>query len=374
MSKPFVFGMSTEGENFTDREEDTKRLAMNFKAGINTVLISPRRWGKTSLVRRTVEQCRMQGQHIVFMDIFSCKDENDFYRMFSANVLKQTASRMEEIVSNARDFLSGIVPHISFGSDPASTMDISFSFSANEKDMEEILNLPQRIAQRKGIDIVVCIDEFQQLLDIDDGITFQKKLRTAWQHQDRVSYCLFGSKKHLMSMLFEKKNLPFYKFGDVLYLKKIDTGHWVDYICERFEAFGKHIGREFAAEICQSVDNHSSYVQQLAWLTFVHSDKDVDEEDVEQAKADLLEQNSPLYMREVELLKSYQMNFVRALCDGVTEGFSRKETSERYNLGSSGTIYKVKKALEEKEIIDISNGEITLLDPVFKMWFKRKMK
>lgn len=77
-----------------------------------------------------------------------------------------------------------------------------------------------------------------------------------------VSYCLFGSKKHLMNELFEKKSLPFYKFGDAIYLPKIGTSDWVDYICSRFEATGKQISKDLAERICQIVDNHSSYVQQ----------------------------------------------------------------------------------------------------------------
>ncbi len=52
MSKLFIYGMSVEGENFTDRELETKWLMLNFENGVNSILISPRRMGKTSLVRK----------------------------------------------------------------------------------------------------------------------------------------------------------------------------------------------------------------------------------------------------------------------------------------------------------------------------------
>ena len=71
-----------------------------------------------------------------------------------------------------------------------------------------------------------------------------------------------------MNELFEKKNLPFYKFGDAIYLAKIETKYWIEYICKRFENTGKHISPELAEEICRLVDNHSSYVQQLSWKTY----------------------------------------------------------------------------------------------------------
>ena len=85
-----------------------------------------------------------------------------------------------------------------------------------------------KIAQNKGCNIVVCIDEFQQIAEFKDAKTFQKRLRSIWQLQKSVSYCLFGSKKHLMNELFEKKSLPFYKFSDAIYLSKIGTHNWVD--------------------------------------------------------------------------------------------------------------------------------------------------
>ena len=95
---------------------------------------------------------------------------------------------------------------------------ISLEMNPQSNDVDEILQLPEKIAQKKGYNIVVCIDEFQQIAEFKDSKTFQKRLRSVWQLQKSVSYCLFGSKKHLMNELFEIKSLPFYKFGDAIYL------------------------------------------------------------------------------------------------------------------------------------------------------------
>ena len=162
---------------------------------------------------------------------------------------------------------------------------------------------------KKGIDVVVCIDEFQQIAEFKDSKAFQKRLRSVWQLQKSASYCLFGSKKHLMNELFEKKSLPFYKFGDTVYLPKIGTEDWVDYICGRFEATGKHISAELAGKICRAVDNHSSYVQQLAWLVWIHTDETATEQDFEGAYQDIIDQNTPLFEKQTESLTAYQMNF-----------------------------------------------------------------
>lgn len=96
MEKPFVFGVATSGDNFTDREKETQRLLLNFTHGVNTILISPRRWGKTSLVKKVVSLAQTNERKIVYLDIFSCRTENEFYRLFTTSVLKQTSSKWDE--------------------------------------------------------------------------------------------------------------------------------------------------------------------------------------------------------------------------------------------------------------------------------------
>lgn len=372
-NKPFVFGVATSGDNFTDREKETERLLLNFRHGVNTVLISPRRWGKTSLVQKVRRLAQSDKLKVVYLDIFSCRSDKDFYDAFATAVLKQTSSKLEDWLENIKLFLSRISPKISMGTDP--TMDLSVSLEMNTKsnDVDDILQLPEKIAKKKGCNIVVCIDEFQQIAEFKDSKTFQKRLRTVWQLQKSVSYCLFGSKKHLMNELFEKKSLPFYKFGDVVYLPKIGTSDWVDYICGRFEATGKQISRELAERICRIVDNHSSYVQQLAWLVWIHTVGTATEQNLEAAYQDIIDQNTPLFEKQTESLTTYQMNFLRAVIDGVHSEFTTQEVLQKYKLGSSANVSIVKRALVKKELIEIEKRQVVIPDPVMKVWLKREL-
>ena len=373
MEKPFVFGVATSGDNFTDREKETQRLLLNFTHGVNTILISPRRWGKTSLVKKVAQLAQTKTRKIVYLDIFSCRTESEFYRLFATSVLKQTSSKWDEWVENTKQFLAHINPKISIGTDPMNDFSISFEYSMQDNAGNDILQLPEKIAIEKGIQIVICIDEFQQISDFEDSKTFQKKLRTVWQLQQHVSYCLFGSKKHLMNELFEKKNLPFYKFGDAIYLAKIGTKYWIEYICKRFENTGKHISPELAKEICRLVDNHSSYVQQLAWLLWIRTTDIATEEQLTHALEDLLDQNNILFQSETENLSAYQMNFLKAVIDGIHSKFSSKEIILKYNLGTSANIVRLKSALLQKELIETDGKEIILADPVFGVWFKKEV-
>ncbi len=372
-NKPFIFGVATSGDNFTDREKETERLLLNFQHGVNTVLISPRRWGKTSLVQKVCCLAQSAQLKVVYLDIFSCRCDRDFYDAFASAVLKQTSSKWEEWVENAKQFLSRISPKISIGTDPMTDFSISLEINPKSDNIDEILQLPEKIAQKKNYNIVVCIDEFQQIAEFKDSKTFQKRLRSVWQLQKSVSYCLFGSKKHLMNELFEKKSYPFYKFGDVIYLSKIGTRDWIEYIYKRFDATGKHISEELAEKICQRVDNHSSYVQQLAWLVWIHTDKVATEQNFDEAYQDIIDQNTPLFEKQTESLTTYQMNFLRAIIDGVHSEFTTQEVLQKYQLGSSANVNIIKRALVKKELIEIENRRVVIPDPIMKEWLKKEL-
>lgn len=371
-NRPFTFGVATSGDNFTDREVETSRLLSNFQNGVNTILISPRRWGKTSLVQKVCGLAEADNLKIVYLDIFSCRSDGDFYNAFATAVLKQTSSKWDEWVENAKLFLSRINPKISLGPDPTSDFSISLELNPKSEDINETLQLPEKIARKKGCNIVVCIDEFQQIAEFKDSKTFQKRLRTVWQLQKSVSYCLFGSKKHLMSELFERRSLPFYKFGDSIYLSKISTPDWVEYICGRFRSTGKQISRELAERICLMVDNHSSYVQQLAWLVWIHAKEIATEQDFKDACQDILDQNTPLFEKQTESLTTYQMNFMHALVDGLHKEFTTQEVLQKYQLGSSANVSIVKRALVKKELIETEKRETIIPDPLLEIWLKRE--
>ena len=138
-NKPFIFGVATSGDNFTDRKSETARLLTNFKHGVNTVLISPRRWGKTSLVRKVCGLAQSENLKIVYLDIFSCRSDREFYDAFASAVLKQTSSKWDEWVENAKQFLSRISPKISFGTDPMTDFSISLELNPKSDDINEIL-------------------------------------------------------------------------------------------------------------------------------------------------------------------------------------------------------------------------------------------
>lgn len=371
---PFVFGVRVEGNTFTDRKEETNRLKMNFLYGVNTILISPRRMGKTSLVEKVCSLVGSDTLKIAKIDAFGCRSENDFINAFATAVVRATSSKWEEWMENAKTFLSRFIPKISIGQDPLTDFSIALEYNRANTVTEDILQLPETIAKQKGIKIVICIDEFQQIADFPDSITFQKKLRSVWQLQSNVSYCLYGSKKHMMEKMFQSQSHPFYRFGDLFYLDKISETDWVEYICDRFRVTGKEISRELASEICTVTDRYSSYVQQLAWLVWLRTDKHATKEDVEFGIDRMLDACEPLFIQQTESLSAYQMNFLRALANGVHTGFTRSEILDTYQLGTAANISRLKKALTEKDLIMMTAPKkLEISDPILALWLKRRV-
>ena len=146
------------------------------------------------------------------------------------------------------------------------------------------------------------------------------------------------------------------------------------FICSRFERQGKRISEELAKRICETVESNSSYVQQLAWNVLAETEQTTTEEDFSRGVDALLAQCSALFEEQLKGLTGYQLNFIRALCNGVSSDFGSKAILETYNLGSKSNISRIKSALQDKEMIDFDKDTVYLEDPVFKIWFKRNMR
>lgn len=375
MTQPFIYGVSVEGELFTDRESETQRLRMNFEHGVNSILISPRRMGKTSLVRHVAAMVDCRELRVVYMDIYKCRTVADFYEQFAAAIIEQLSTRAEQMLQLARDFIAGISPQVTFSVGSTGRFTLSLGLDRNPaRPGDDILNLPERIAERHGIRVVVCVDEFQQIGEFADTLSVQRAIRGAWQHHRRASYCLFGSKKHLMSEMFYTRSMPFFQFGDLFFLPKIPVEKWVEFITRRFRSCGKDIAASLAARIAETARCHSAYVQQIAWNVLTNSAADtVSDSDYAAGLQTTLEQVTPLFIEQTRTLTAYQLNYLRAVCSGFHTDFGRREVTSHFNLGTRSNLPKIEAALTDREIIDRTPSGTDIADPLFEHWFRETM-
>ena len=121
------------------------------------------------------------------------------------------------------------------------------------------------------------------------------------------------------------------------------------------------------------VKNYSSYVQQLAWNVMAETEKEVDEDCLQNGINTLLQQCSGLFIQQTEGLTTYQLNFIRLLCNDIHSGFTVQSIADTYPLGSKSNIDRIKKALENREIITTSKDGVFLADCVFELWFKKEL-
>ena len=180
MKSPFQYGTLVDKESFVNRVEERKQLKELLGSGINVMLISPRRWGKSSLVKVAMDELMHEDKHIrvCFIDAFSIKTEAEFYRVFAREVITCAASTLERRLEDIKHFLKTISPSITLKSDTSDTMSFDLKFELEEKDVMEILELPEKIASAKGIQLIVCIDEFQQLALLPGYKSMEGKMRS----------------------------------------------------------------------------------------------------------------------------------------------------------------------------------------------------
>lgn len=374
MNTPFLYGRIAENENFTNRKKEAEFLLRNFRGLTNTIIISPRRWGKTSLVHKVAQLISKEDKNTLIcqVDIFNCRTEEEFYTVFANTLLKSSTTAWEEFVSGVKKYLGRLAPVVSI-SDATQTYELSFGidFKDSRLSYDEILDLPQVIANDTKKKLVVCIDEFQNINEYDDALSFQRKLRSHWQKHTSVCYCLYGSKRHMLLNIFNNYGMPFYKFGDILFLKKIEREEWVTFISQRFSATGKQISPELSGLIADKMKNHPYYTQQLSQQVWFRTPTSgCTEEVVEDAFNSLIDQLSLLFTNIIDALTPKQINFLLAVADGNTN-FSSKEVLSKYKLGTSANIKNLRKATLEKDLIDVLPGNVVeIQDPAFEYWLK----
>lgn len=370
MKSPFQYGKLAEGQKFVNRVNERQMLKNNLVSGINTILISPRRLGKSSLVKLATQELLLENKDIkvCYIDAFTINSEETLYQTFAREIVKSTSNKWENWLTTAKKYLAALSPRISIGNDPTFDFSIGLEMSRIKENELELLNLPETIARAKNLKIIVCIDEFQNLAKMKTYPELEQKMRSVWQHQQNVTYCLYGSKRHMMIDIFNSSAKPFYRFGQIMFLSKIAENDWVEFITKAFSKTDKIISQQLAAKLVSMVNLHSWYVQQLSHFVWNLTDSEVTEDILAQAIQQVIDANLPLYQRECEALTAAQINLLRAIAN-EERMLTSADTAAKYHLGSSQNVSKNKNVLQNADLIEKVNTGFDFLDPVFKRWF-----
>lgn len=252
---PFKFGVVVKDEYFTDRIEELKKVKQLLDSENHIVLISPRRFGKSSLIAKAVQQTGRPSISIDFMKVLSTED-------LAVQILKGVFRhyKMEKLKHLLAHFR--ITPNISYK--PATdSWDVSF-MPLMEKGpiaLEDAMDLLQKVTTPDNR-LIIVFDEFQEVGEISASLA--KQLRAIIQHQEGLNYIFMGSQESMMNEIFEKKKSPFYHFGQRMTLKKIPYDDFFTYIVSRLPDMEPEVKENIANDILQFTNVHPYYSQQLA--------------------------------------------------------------------------------------------------------------
>ena len=185
MQTPFNFGRTVKNDSFTNREQELKKLASNFENQINTIILSPRRWGKSSLVDKVTTQIKQKNIRVVKIDLFGIRTEEEFYNALANATIKATSGKAGEWLEMGKKFIRNVTPKFTVELGDKQSFDLSLDLDTIKKNYRELLDLPERIADEKNIKIVVCIDEFQNISTFNQTHLYrviQELIHNAFKH------------------------------------------------------------------------------------------------------------------------------------------------------------------------------------------------
>lgn len=357
---PFRYGQVVTGEYFTNREDEIREISEEIASGQSIVLISPRRYGKTSVVINTINKIKYP---FIKIDMNLITDEIDLGNTLIRKLF--SLSKFEKI----KYFLKKlrIQPAIQF--DPNSN-EISIVFNPGEKNssiyLEDALEMSQNIAKSLKKRIVVIFDEFQDIRRISGNL--EKKMRSIFQYHKDVSYIFIGSQEHMIRDIFENKSNPFYKFGKQILLREMKHDKIRKFIIDRFSDKGIDVSG-VVDSILQITNNHPYYTQQLCHEIFIINDrKIIDKNSIEKAIENILSNHNFDYEVWWGQLDNTERKIVIGICNGMQNPTSGGFISA-YGIKSTSTAGSALKRLIEKGILVKRSKDLYLIeDPFWMRW------
>lgn len=360
---PFKFGTIVDGVHFTDREDELTRIVSYLKSENHLIIISPRRFGKTSLIKKILNE---SDRHYVYLDLQVIISEDDFasqllkrvYRIFPMQKLKGYIKSFRLIPSVILNPVTG---------------ETEISFMPGSKDLtplEDVLNLIEKLG-KEDKKIIVVLDEFQDIFRINNGL--DRMLRSVIQNHKNINYVFMGSSESMIREIFEKKNSPFYRFGTLFILGKIPEEKFRLFLEYRFTGFVKEAGI-LSEAILKVTGSHPYYTQQLAFMVWELLSRKANIAGIVDAAADEIVTS---HDNDFELLWNTLNRTDMMVLTGMSANDLSPLTDEfrkLYGTGAASTVFSVLQRLVKKGMIIKEGSACYIDDPFFKRWIQYRRK
>ncbi len=373
---PFPIGVPVTGVELADRQTELETILRETLAGSRLFLISPRRYGKTSLLLESRNRLQARNIPVAYVDLYQATSLAHFLDLFARAVLEAAEGTVEKAVRFAGEFLRTIRPTMTVNAQ--GQPEWSIGLSQQQADLlrlrDQVLALPQSLAERKKIRLAFFIDEFQEIRALD-GSALEKALRASLQRQPRVSYVFAGSKESLMWEMVRSRTSPFYRSGSTLSLGPIPPDEFKKHLSGKFKKAGMSVNPDRLDDILAASDEVPFNVQYLCHALWIVKDGKgtVSPEDIRRGIEYIFAGEREYYMALWDQLSLHQRRTVRALArSGGAATFAAAFLRE-YDLGPSGSVARSLGQLLKRDVLKKSEEGYGFADPFFKAWVLSSM-
>jgi uncharacterized protein len=372
---PFVFGEIVDDSGFVNRTEELRQLVRDLADGQKIFLLSPRRFGKSSLVSMALLKLRKRHIRTVSLTVSSYSSYTPFLEKFAEKVLRAAGpwNRVKDWVTR---FGRQVKPAINYN---LNTGEVNVSLGKGSgfdpaPIAPDVFALPGELSKNAGFRMAICLDEFQQISGFNGG-SVENALRNQVQEQREVGYVFAGSQPSLMEEMLSSRR-PFHKTGPQMFLDKIAPGDWRGFIVGHFRKRGRSLDDSALETLLRAADLIPYDVQRIAHELWDYAElKDkrrLGASDVDSVIAALIAGQSTYFELLWEQLSARQRAALQALADrGAGEIYSQN-VREDFRLGPASTVQKALQSLDSRDVLDRYKGEYFFLDPLFPQWIKKK--
>ena len=359
------FSLTYNPEYFCDREAETTQLISNLANGLNTLLHSPRRLGKTALILHTFNRLEQSKTcETFYIDLFATSKMQDLIGILADKVLKKYHS--QNLMQGIKSLLKGINASLTFSPDGTPSLGLNL----NEKQFDSTLAQLFDFLESRKKSVVIAFDEFQEVAGYPEKA--EAILRTHIQQLSNVKFIFSGSTNHLLQEMFLGAKRPFYQSAEVMVLDKIDRNIYSEFITSTFLKNGKKINPEAVEYILGFTDVYTYYTQLICNQCFYNTDLNLEIDQTRQIINNYLESRKIDYLNILNMLSENQKKMVIAIAkDRLVEKPSAMEFLHRNNLPSASSSLQALKTLNDKEIIHKTITGYKVYDVFFERFLEK---
>ena len=372
IKNPFIYQGYVSPYYFCDRTEETEELIENLQNGRNTTLISPRRIGKTGLIRNAFYHIKEADKDAVciYIDIFATKNQHDFVQTLGTAIAQHVLSYQQKAIKRLLEFFGSWRPV--FSADPLTgvpTISVSIEPSQSAMSLKSIFEF---LNQSRN-SVYIAIDEFQQITYYpEQGL--EALLRSYIQFAPNVHFIFSGSKQHLMAQMFQSPDRPFYQSTASMGLLPLHEEIYYDFACRFFEAKRGSISREVFTSIYQRFNGITQNLQQILNRLYEVERHVENERQVNEAILHIINRNSMQYEALVGFLTNNQMSLLKAIAkrDRI-ESPQASEFIKQYDLSGASSVKTALTVLLDKDLVYRDTTGYWVYDRFFDLWLKQQV-